>query len=54
MVELAGVNKNDTNSINSTIKFLRGNKMVVTKELLKSRNVPDIESITIYSDDYIN
>ena len=28
--------------------------MTVTKELLKSRNVPDIGSIKIYSDDYIN
>ena len=33
---------------------MRGNKMKVIKELLKSRNVPDIGSITIYSEDYIN
>ena len=28
--------------------------MIVTKEFLKSRNVPDIGSITISSEDYIN
>ena len=28
--------------------------MIVTKEFLKSRNVPDVGSITISSEDYIN
>ena len=28
--------------------------MVVTKELIKSSNVPDIGSIPIFSEDYIN
>ena len=28
--------------------------MIVTKEFLKSRNVPDIESIPFYPEDYIN
>ena len=30
------------------------NTMVFTKEFLKSRNVPDIGSIPIYSEDYID
>ena len=28
--------------------------MMVTKELIKSRNVPDIGYISIFSEDYIN
>ena len=54
MVELVDVNTNDPDSIKYIIKFLRVNKMVVTEELLKSRNVTAIESIPIYSEDYIN
>ena len=54
MVELLDVNKNDPDSINYIIKFLRGNRMVVTKEFLKSSNVPDIGSIIISSEEYIN
>ena len=54
MVELVGVNKNDPYSIKYIIKLLRVNTMVVTKELLKSKNVPYIVSIIISSDDYIN
>ena len=46
--------KNDPDSIKYIIKFLIGNTMLVTKELLKSRNVPDILSIPIYSEDYKN
>ena len=54
VVELVDVNKNDPGSIKYIIRLLRGNTMVVTKEFLKSRNVPDIVSITIYSEEYIN
>ena len=42
MVDLVDVNTNDPDSIKYIIKFLRGDTMVVTKELLKSRNVPCI------------
>ena len=54
MVELVGVNKNDPDSIKYIIKFLRGKTMIFTKELLKSSNAPDIGSIPISSDYYIN
>ena len=37
-----------------SINFLRGNIIIVTKEFLKSGKVPDIGSIPIYSEDYIN
>ena len=43
MVELADVKKNYPGRIKYIIKFLRGNTKVVTKYLLKSRNVPSIE-----------
>ena len=39
MVDLVDVNKNDLYSIKYIIKLLMVNKMVVTKEFLKSRNV---------------
>ena len=51
---MVGVNKNDPDSIKYIIKFLRGNKMVGNKEFTKTRNIPDIESMPIYSEDYIN
>ena len=54
MVELVDVNKNDPDITNYIIKFLVLNTMLVTKEFLKSRNVPDIGSITLSSEDYIN
>ena len=54
MVDLVDINTNDTDSINYIIKFLRGHKMISTKEFLKSRNMPDIRYIPIYSEDYIN
>ena len=54
MVELVDVNTNYPYSIKYIIKFLIVNTMVVTKELLKSRNVSDIVPITIYSEYYIN
>ena len=53
MVQLMDVNTNDADIIKYLIKSLRGNIMVVNKEFLKSRNVPDIVSIPIYSEDYI-
>ena len=52
MLDLVDVNKNDPYSINYIIKFMRGNKMVSTKEFLNSINVPYIGSIPIYSEDY--
>ena len=54
MVELGNVNTNYPDSIKYIIKFLRGNKMVITKEFLKSNNVSAIGSIPISSYDYIN
>ena len=53
MVYLVDINTNYHDSTKYSINFLRGNIMIVTKELLKSRNVPDIGSITISSEDYI-
>ena len=53
MVELVYVNTNYPERIKYILKFLRGNTMLVT-EILKSMNVPDIGSIPISSDDYIN
>ena len=53
MVELVDVNKNDPDSIKYINKFSRRNKMLVTKELIKSRNMPDIGSIQISSEDCI-
>ena len=54
MVELVVVDTNDPDIINYITKFLRGNKVVVTKSFLKSRNVTDIGSIPISLEDYIN
>ena len=54
MVYLMDVNKNDPDIIRYIIKFLKGNKMVVTKEFLNSINVPYIGSIPMYLEDYIN
>ena len=54
IVELVDVNTNDPDIINDTIKFLILNTMLVTKDFLKSSNVPDIVSIPIPSEDYIN
>ena len=54
MVNMVGINTNYTDSTKYRIKLSRINKMMVTKEFLKSNNVPYIGSITIYSEDYIN
>ena len=40
---------NDNDSTKYIINLLRGEKMIVTKEYLKSRNVPDIGYIPISS-----
>ena len=54
MVYMVAVNTNDTNSIKYIIKFLIGNTMIVTKEIINSRNVPYIGYIQISSEEYIN
>ena len=54
MVDLVDVNTNDVDIIKYIIKFLILIEMVVTKEFLSSSNVPDIGSIPISSEDYIN
>ena len=54
MVELVDMNTNNYDRTKYSIKFLRGITMTVAKEFLKSRNVPNIGTIKIYSEDYIN
>ena len=54
MVELLYINTNDTDRTKYRIKLLIENTLIVTKECLKSGNVPDIGYILIYSEDYIN
>ena len=54
MVVLVDKNTNYPDSINYIIEFLIGNTMIVTKESLKSSNVPDIVSIKISPEDYKN
>ena len=51
---MVDINKNYPDSIKYIIKLLRINKMVVTKEFLKSRNVTYIGSIPISSENYIH
>ena len=53
MVDIVDINKNDTGINKHIINFLIENTMVVIKEFLKSRYVPDIGSVTIYPEDYI-
>ena len=48
------INTNDTESTNYIIKFLLRNNKLVTKDFLKNRNVPYIESIIVSSQGYIN
>ena len=48
MVELVDINTNDHGRTKYRIKFLIINTIIVTKDFLKSRNVPDIGSIKIY------
>ena len=54
MMELMDVNINYLDNMKYIIKLLGVNTVVVTKEFLKSSNVPDIVSIPISSDDYMN
>ena len=54
MVEMVDVKTNYSDSIKYSIELFRVNIMVVTKELLKSSNVPYIGSVPIFSEDYIN
>ena len=54
MKDLVDTNTNDPKSTKYSIKLLCGNTKLVTNEFLKSRDVPDIASIPIYFEDYIN
>ena len=54
MVELLYINTNDADRTKYRIKLLIENTLIVTKEWLRSGNVPDIGYIIIYSEDYIN
>ena len=49
MVDLVDINTNYTDRTKYIIKVLKGNKIIVTNEFLKSRNMTDIGSIKIYS-----
>ena len=51
---LVYIKTNDHDITHCSIKLLRLNTITLTKEFLKSRNVPDIGSIPIYSKYYIN
>ena len=42
MADLVDINNYTPDITKYVIKFLRGNSMIVTKEFLKSSNVPDI------------
>ena len=54
MVDLVDINSNYTASMKYIIKFLCGITRSVTTDFLKSSNVPDITSIYISSEDYVN
>ena len=54
MVELVNIKINDTDITKYIFRFLKENTMIVTKDFLKSRYVPDIGSIEICSEDYRN
>ena len=51
---MVDININDHNSTKYSIKLLRRNTMIVTKDFLNSINGPDIGSTKFYSDDYKN
>ena len=51
---MVDINTNDSDSIKYRIKLLRGSTIIVTKEVLKSRNVTDILYISISPEGYIN
>ena len=48
------INTNGHNITKYSIKLLHKNTKLFTKEFLKSRNMPDIISISFYSEGYIN
>ena len=54
MVQLLDINTNYYDITKYSIKFFRGNTMIVTKDFLNSINGPDIGSTKFYSDDYKN
>ena len=54
MVDMVDINTTCPDSINDIIKLLILNKMILTKDLLKSINFPYIGWIPIFSEDYIN
>ena len=51
---MVNINTNDPYSTNYNINFLIGKTIIVTKEFLKSGNVPDIGSNKISSENYIH
>ena len=54
MVELVNINTNDNDITKYSIKLFKGNTIILTKDSLKSWNMPDIGSIPISSEYYIN
>ena len=54
MADLVDITTNDPKSTEYIINFLRVNTKFVTKDFIKSSNVPDITSIPISLEDYIN
>ena len=54
MGDLVNIKTNNPDNNKYSIKFLRGNTVMVTKESLKSRNVTDIVYIPISPEDYVN
>ena len=54
MLYLLDININNLDRTKYSIKFLIGNTMIVTKEIINSRNVPYIGYIQISSEEYIN
>ena len=54
MADLVDINTNYPDRTKYSIKLLKGNTIMVTKDLPKSINVPDIGYIPISSENYIN
>ena len=51
---MVDINTNDTDRTKYRIQLLREQTMIVTKDFLRSKSVPDIGSIQIFSYGYIN
>ena len=51
MVDMVDIRTNDPDINKYSIKLLIGNTIIITKEFLKSRNIPDIGYNPIYSED---